>query len=113
MKKLFMILILSVVGLASFANIRWLTYEEMKERNLTSAGGVTINAVCYCNTKSEVESVCKIYNLDTYYFSTSASDVDLDTELYAVAFLEYKYNLPRMIVYHYISKGCVELYAIY
>ena len=113
MKRLFVVLALIFAGFSAFADVTWLSKEEVEDFQSTLDFDVEVLSVASCDTQEEVEKVCKVYSLDEYFVRTITTD-NTGLDCYAVIFVESNgFDLPRIFVFHYMLAGQIELYMIF
>lgn len=112
MKKMLLVLLVSLFGL-SFGDVGWWTKERIESFNGGKFDGHKITAIAYCDTEWEAQKLCEVYSFSRYKIGIETPDMDISEEMWVVVFLEYSDTGPKIAVYHYITHGPVEFYAIF
>lgn len=112
MKRLFILTVLSVMCSLMFSETYWLKRSDIEAMRLKEDFGLDASAVAYCTTKEEVEKICRITNLEWYFYSVSSGDQNYG-DVYCVIFLYASEFTPRIVVMHYTTGCAVEFYYIF
>lgn len=89
MKRFICILLALLITAVSFAEIKWMTKEELK--SMEKAWGMTVLAGAYADTEEEVKKICKIdnsINLDFYFYQYVTGDKAARYSKYSIYFIE-------------------------
>ena len=112
MKRLFVIFAVMFMSLSAFADVTWLSKEDIEDFQSTINFDIEVLAIAKCDSQEEAEKVCKVYSLDEFFLKTITTN-NRGLNNYTVIFIDGGPDYPRIFVYHYMYEGQVEIFMLF